>query len=103
MNSQIGWLEMSNEQREALEWIANAGERENELLRRNNLVFDKWPVLDGRVSGPIVIDGHSDTDLSKCTPEERWQAVAFTLHTNIWETAMKAKQALDDDGEGSHE
>ncbi len=81
---------------EALEWIAKAGERQNALMRRNNLVIDKWPIMDGRVTGPIVVDGHSDTDLSKCTPEERWQAVAFTLHTNLWEVAEKANHALTD-------
>lgn len=79
---------------EALKWIGGAGQRENELLRRNSIVFDKWPAFDGRMSGPIVLDGHDDTDLSKCTPEERWQALAFTLHTNLWEIAEKAEWAL---------
>lgn len=81
----------------ALEELSGLGERENKLLRKYDFVFDKWPKMD-RERGPIVLDSpYCDTDLDGLTIEERWQALAFTLHTNLWEAATIARQAMEND------
>ena len=79
---------------DALEQISKAGQQQNDLLRRYNVVFNKWPKT-GHM--PIVLDGNEKTNTEGLTPEEFWQSLAFTLHTNIWEMAQLAESALEED------
>lgn len=67
--------------RETLEHIAKAGARQNRLLERLGYVFERFP---------------RNLKEEPPTPEDRWEYLAFHIHTDIWQLAYRAEAALND-------
>ena len=69
--------------KETLKFIAEAGERAKALLIKHRFVFKRFP-RNMEEKPPI-------------NEEEKWEALAFSLYTDIWHLASLAEQELNQD------